>query len=163
MKSKKIIIGLVILSIACAFTCSQAEAQGFQIPKFNFVSKAETPDDVTLTLQLFILFTVLSFAPAIFLLTTSFARVMIVLSFLKKAAGLQDIPNQLVAGLALFVTAMVMMPVWSEINERALQPYLKREITQTQATICVNKSRIQFNGSFKHFSRFSIVFFCIQK
>jgi flagellar biosynthesis protein FliP len=108
-------------------------AQDFGIPKFNFVSQAESPQDVTLTLQLFFLFTVLSFAPALFILTTSFARVIIVLGFLKKAAGLQDIPNQLTSGLALFVTAMIMMPVWTQVNEQAVQPYISQEISQAEA------------------------------
>jgi len=118
---------LVILPVYSSF------AQDFGIPKFNFVSKAETPQDVTLTLQLFFLFTVLTFAPALFILTTSFARIIIVLGFLKKAAGLQDLPNQLLSGLALFVTAMVMMPVWTQVNEQALQPYISQQITQTEA------------------------------
>lgn len=125
---------IVILVFAVVvFSATACWAQDFAIPKFSFVSEAETPQDVTLTLQLFFLFTVLSFAPALFLMTTSFARITIVLGFVKKAAGLQELPNQLVAGLALFVTAMVMMPVWSTINESSLQPYLQQEITQGEA------------------------------
>ena len=129
-KNKKIalfLFFLLILPAVCAF------AQDFALPKFDFISTAESPQDVTLTMQLFFLFTILSFAPGLFLLTTSFARVIIVLSFLKKAAGLQDIPAQLMSGLAIFVTIMVMMPVWSEVNDQALQPYLNQEITQMQA------------------------------
>lgn len=136
MKKSKLIIALfIIVSAIGLFFCasSWAQDQGLALPAFDFVKEAETPQDLSLTMQLFFLFTVLSFAPGIFLMTTSFARIMIVLSFLKKAAGLQDIPGQLVAGLALFVTAMVMMPVWSQVNEQALQPYLNQEITQPEA------------------------------
>lgn len=118
---------------AVIFYVDPCAAQDFGIPKFDFVSQAESPQDVTLTLQLFFLFTILSFAPALFILTTSFARVIIVLGFLKKAAGLQDIPNQLISGLALFVTAMIMMPVWTQVNEKALQPYINKEISQAAA------------------------------
>lgn len=132
MKNKVFLISffLGVLLFVCFSECS---AQEYAIPKFDFVSRAESPNDVTLTMQLFVLFTILSFAPALFLLTTSFARISVVLGFLKKAAGLQEIPQQLMAGLALFVTAMIMMPVWTEINNEAVKPYIAREISQDDA------------------------------
>jgi len=133
MKHNFWFITILFVLVFLIYPVGECYAQDFAIPKFNFVSRAENPSEVTLTLQLFFLFTVLSFAPAIFLLTTSFARIIIVLSFLKRAAGLQELPGQLIAGLALFVTAMVMMPVWNEINETALQPYLNKEIPQGEA------------------------------
>lgn len=132
MKKSKFLILLAIVGLV--LLCSElVYAQDFAIPKFDFISNAETPKDVTLTLQLFFIFTILSFAPGIFLMTTSFVRINIVISFLKKAAGLQDMPGQLIAGLSLFVTAMVMMPVWTSVNTNAFQPYINKEITQTEA------------------------------
>ena len=162
MKNKLFVLFFFVSIISFTFSLQGAYAQDFAIPTFDFVKPADTPAEVTFTLQLFILFTVLSFAPAIFLLTTSFARIIIVLSFLKKAAGLQDIPGQLVAGLALFVTAMVMMPVWSEINENALQPYLDKTITQEEAiersakplsTFMLRQTREKDIALFVHFAK----------
>ncbi len=132
MKNKVFFI-LLLVALGLFGFLADCHAQEFAIPKFDFVSRAESPEDVTLTLQLFILFTVLSFAPALFLMTTSFARITVVLSFLKKAAGLQELPPRLMAGLALFVTAMVMMPVWNDVNQNAVKPYLAQQISQAQA------------------------------
>ncbi len=135
MKGKKAVVLFFLILFSVLLVPRFASAQEFAIPKFNFISKAETQEDVTLTLQLFLLFTALSFAPALFIMTTSFARIIIVLGFLKKAAGLQDIPKQLISGLALFVTAMVMMPVWTNINDNAVQPYIHKKITQKEALV----------------------------
>ncbi len=67
-------------------------------------------------------------------MTTSFSRIIIVLSFLRQAMGTQQTPpTQILIGLALFLTMFVMGPVWSEINERALKPYLEEELTQFEA------------------------------
>jgi flagellar biosynthetic protein FliP len=84
--------------------------------------------------QLFLLITVLSLAPAILILMTSFTRIVIVLSFVRNALGTQQIPpTQVVIGLSLFLTFFVMMPTFSQINANALQPYLDSEITREQA------------------------------
>ncbi len=98
------------------------------------VGQATNPHEVSLTLQILFLMTVLSLAPAILMLTTSFTRIVIVLSFLRQALGTQNIPpNQVLLGLALFLTFFNMNPVFSRINDQALQPYLKGEIKQDQA------------------------------
>jgi len=136
MKRKNSCALILVVGVAAYFAgvaCAWAQQGGITIPTFNFVKAAESTQEVTTTLQIFFLFTLLSFAPTLFLLTTSFARIIIVLGFLKKASGLQEMPQQLLAGLAIFVTALVMMPVWSEGNERAIQPYLRAEITQSEA------------------------------
>ncbi len=92
------------------------------------------PQDVSLTLQILFLLTVLSLAPAILMLTTSFTRIVIVLSFLRQALGTQNIPpNQVLLGLALFLTFFNMNPIFSQINSQALQPYLKGELKQDAA------------------------------
>jgi flagellar biosynthetic protein FliP len=78
--------------------------------------------------------TVLTLAPSILVLMTSFTRLAVVLSFLRHALGTQQTPsNQMIAGLALFLTLFIMAPVWQDINEKALQPYLREEITQELA------------------------------
>jgi flagellar biosynthetic protein FliP len=78
--------------------------------------------------------TVLSLAPAILIMVTSFTRIVIVLSLLRKALGtMQMPPNQIMIGLALFLTFFIMAPVWHKINQSALQPYLDKEISHQKA------------------------------
>ena len=86
------------------------------------------------SLQLLLLMTVLSLAPAILMLMTSFTRIIIVLSFVRNALGTQQLPpNQVMVGLALFLTFFVMLPTWNQINTNAVQPYMENQITQTEA------------------------------
>ncbi|NLK40295.1 MAG: flagellar type III secretion system pore protein FliP [Clostridiales bacterium] len=90
--------------------------------------------DMSQSMQLLILLTVLSVAPSIILLMTSFARIAIVFSFVRSGLGLQQTPpNQVLIGLALFLSLFIMMPVASQVNEEAYQPYKNGEITQTEA------------------------------
>jgi flagellar biosynthetic protein FliP len=87
-----------------------------------------------LSLQLLIGLTILSVAPAILLLATSFTRIIIVLSLLRSAVGIPQLPpNQVLLGLALFLTLFVMAPVWSRVNSEAVQPYLAGSIAQDVA------------------------------
>ena len=111
-----------------------AEAE-FSTPFFSVgldnASQAGTP---TVVLQIFLLMTVLSLAPAILIMVTSFTRFVIVLSLLRRALGtMQMPPNQVMIGLALFLTFFVMAPVWHQINQSALQPYLDEKIGNQQA------------------------------
>ena len=95
------------------------------------VDQADTPSQVATTLQIVFLLTLLTLAPALLIMTTSFTRFVIVFSFLRQALGTPQTPsNQIVVGLALFLTIFVMMPVYQDINENALQPYLDNRITQ---------------------------------
>ncbi|MCM1565385.1 MAG: flagellar type III secretion system pore protein FliP [Dehalobacter sp. 4CP] len=84
--------------------------------------------------QILLLVTVLSFAPAILVLMTSFTRIVVVLSFVRNALGTQTLPpTQVIIGLSLFLTFFVMMPTFNEINTNALQPYLQSQITKEEA------------------------------
>lgn len=86
------------------------------------------------SLSIILLITVLSIAPAILVLMTSFTRIVIVLGFIRTSLGTQQMPpNQVLVGLALFLTLFIMSPTLSSINQVALQPYLKGDITQTEA------------------------------
>jgi flagellar biosynthetic protein FliP len=77
---------------------------------------------------------VLSLAPAILIMVTAFTRIVIVLSLLRRALGTMQLPsNQIVIGLALFLTFFIMAPVWQKINQGALQPYLEKKISNQQA------------------------------
>src|SRR5947209_18472080 len=85
-------------------------------------------------LQFFLLLTVLSLVPAVLMMVTSFVRITIVLSFVRNAMGAQQMPpNQVLVGLALFLTLFVMAPTWQRINTDAVQPYLHNEIQADSA------------------------------
>lgn len=100
------------------------------LPKVTFgLERAESVEDVAVTLEIVALLTVLSLAPSIIVMMTSFTRIVIVLNFLKKALGTPEAPpNQLVMGLSLFLTFFVMSPTFNRINDEALQPYLTKQI-----------------------------------
>ncbi len=84
--------------------------------------------------QLLLIITVLSLAPAILVLMTSFTRIVVVLSFVRNALGTQQLPpTQVIIGLSLFLTYFVMAPTFTQLNNEALQPYMANEITQEQA------------------------------
>lgn len=114
---------------------SQAADPGFATPYFSIgMSNTDQPGAPTVTLQIFLLMTVLSLAPAIMIMVTSFTRIVIVLSLLRRALGtMQMPPNQIMVGLALFLTFFIMTPVWQEINQSAVQPYLSKKISHQEA------------------------------
>jgi flagellar biosynthetic protein FliP len=88
----------------------------------------------SILMQILLVMTVLSVAPAILLMTTAFIRLAVVLSFLRQAMGTQQMPpNQIIIGLSLFLTFFIMSPVFNQINEQAVQPYLAQKIDQKQA------------------------------
>lgn len=100
----------------------------------NFQNENENSDEFVLTLQILGVMTVLTLAPSILIMMTSFTRIIIVFHFLKQALGTHtQPPNQLLTGLALFLTFFVMQPVLNEANEKGLQPYMREEISQEEA------------------------------
>ena len=93
-----------------------------------------TPKDMSQAIRIFLLMTALSLAPSAIIMMTSFTRILIVLGFLRQALGTQqDPPGQILAGMALFLTIFIMMPVWQKINTDAIQPYTSNQITQEEA------------------------------
>ena len=109
------------------------------------VSQAAGSQQVSTALQVLFLLTVLSLAPAILLMTTAFIRVVIVLSFVRQAMGTQQMPpNQVIIGLALFLTFFIMSPVFKQVNDSALQPYLKNRIGQEEAVELAVKPMREF-------------------
>ncbi|MCM3759461.1 flagellar type III secretion system pore protein FliP [Alkalihalobacillus oceani] len=98
----------------------------------NFLS--DDPANVATTLQLLLVLTVLSLAPSILILMTSFTRIVIVLSFVRQGLATQSMPpNQVLIGIALFLTFFIMAPVFAEVNEQALTPFFNGEIDQAEA------------------------------
>jgi flagellar biosynthetic protein FliP len=106
-----------------------------RLPKLPFISGEEASRSETSTvIQIVLLITVMTLAPSILMLMTCFTRVVIVLSFLRRALATQQLPpNQIVVGLSLFLTFAIMSPVIGEANRTALQPYLRKEIGQKEA------------------------------
>ncbi|NLX60432.1 MAG: flagellar type III secretion system pore protein FliP [Phycisphaerae bacterium] len=95
---------------------------------------AQTRESLSGSLQILLLLTVLSLAPSILILMTSFTRIVIVLSLLRQAMATQQLPpNQVLIGLALLMTFMIMGPVWHDVNQNALQPYLDGKLSQKEA------------------------------
>jgi len=138
MKAKTLCLLVLLLMPLTAF------AQG--LPTITLgVGEATKPAEVSTALQILMVLTILSVAPAILLMTTGFTRIVIVLSFVRQALGTQQAPsNQIVVGLSLFLTFFIMAPVFNQINEQALQPYLNQQITQDQALTEALKPMRQF-------------------
>jgi flagellar biosynthesis protein FliP len=128
-------IGWIVLLIVLISSVAAGQDKALPFPKLSVeVGKASKPEDVSMTLQILFLMTILSLAPAILILTTAFTRIIIVFHFLKQAMGTQQIPPpQVLVGLALFLTFFVMAPTWNAMNEQALQPYLKNKLTFQEA------------------------------
>ena len=98
------------------------------------VGKTNTPEDLAITVQIVLLLTLLSLAPALLILLTSFTRIVIVLSLLRHALSTQQIPpNQVIIGLSLFLTFFIMTPVFDKVNQDAIKPYMAKEINQQEA------------------------------
>jgi len=98
------------------------------------VEKADSPKETVSTLKIIMFFTLLSLVPGLLLTMTAFTRIVIVLSFVRRALSLQNLPpNQVVIGLSLFMTFFVMAPTFNEINEKAIKPYMDEKITQREA------------------------------
>lgn len=98
------------------------------------VEAAQQPQDVDVAIKVLFAITLLTLAPSIVLLMTCFTRIVIVLSFVRSALSLQGTPaNQIIIGLSLFMTYFIMEPVWTKIDANALQPYMAKQISSTQA------------------------------
>lgn len=114
------------------------------VPNVNIgLGTSDNPKDLALTLQIMAGLTILTIAPSILIMTTSFIRIVVVLSFLRNALSTQNVPsNQIVIALSLFITFYIMSPYWSQANDNGLQPYLAGTITQEEAlTQVVNPLR----------------------
>ncbi len=114
------------------FISSQVSAA--DIPVLTINNLPDGHQDVSISLQILLLMTALTFLPAIFMMMTSFTRIIVVMAILRQAVGMQQTPsNQILIGLSLFLTFFVMAPVFNQVNEQAIQPYLNDEIKPMQA------------------------------
>lgn len=131
--SMKLFLVLILLSV---FLPQTAVAEvNFPIPSLELnIEKATEPEDVAVVLEIIALLTILTLAPAILILMTPFTRLIVVFHFLRQAMGTQSSPpNQVIIGLALFMTFFIIKPVAQEVYKTSLNPYLEREINYQQA------------------------------
>ncbi len=135
MKNKGLTLVLLISLLLVHIMAFFASAEPLPMPSLNIaVGTATKPGEVATTVQIFLLLTVLSLAPSLLVMTTSFTRIVVVLSFLRTALGTQQAPsNQIILALSLFITFFIMTPVWQQVNTEAYQPYKAGVITQEQA------------------------------
>lgn len=109
-------------------------AGGPGIPAFTMTTNPDGSEDYSVNLQILALMTMLGFLPAMVILMTAFTRIVVVMSILRQAMGLQQTPsNQVIIGIAIFMTFFVMSPVLDKVNETALQPYLNEEVSAREA------------------------------
>jgi flagellar biosynthetic protein FliP len=130
---RNFLLGLFLISTLLITTACAGEAvSGNPLANIDQTSiNIDNPQVLSGGLQIMLLLTVLSLAPALLVMVTAFTRIVIVLSFVRTALAVPQLPpNQILIGLSLFLTFFVMAPTWNQINEQALQPYLNREIDQ---------------------------------
>ena len=134
-KYSKTIAGIILVLSFISGIVVPAYSQSVPIPSIRVaIGESEEPDDLAVTLKILFLITILSIAPTILIMVTSFTRMVVVFSFLRQAMGTQQMPpNQVIVSLALFLTFFVMTPVWKEINQSALQPFLAKELSYEAA------------------------------
>jgi flagellar biosynthetic protein FliP len=140
-----LIAALVALALALAGCAAEPSSAG-GVPSLSVaidgsrgavdvgVESSKAPQDVSLAIQLVALLTVLTLAPALLIMVTSFTRIVIVLGFIRSALGVPTMPpNQVILGLALFLSLFVMMPTIDAVNKNALQPYMQGTLSQDVA------------------------------
>ena len=135
-RRRKLMVVLCLLAALVLFPrLAPAQTASIPFPQVNIgLDKVDDPERVSVVLEIFLLLTVLSIAPAILIMVTSFTRVVIVLSVLRQAMGTQQMPpNQVMIGLAIFLTVFIMQPVVMEIDAQAFQPYLERRMPLSEA------------------------------
>lgn len=141
-----LVVTLLIVFSLGAVGCVPASRETGEIPRVSVavdgsrgavdigLDGSQEPEDLSIALQILVLLTVLTLAPALLVMVTSFTRIIIVLGFIRSALGVPMMPpNQVLIGLGLFLTLFVMMPTLETIHRDALQPYMDGEVTQQAA------------------------------
>lgn len=128
-----VFIFLLLTGVSNVFAQQQQQQQN--LPRIDLsITPVDGQEDYSIAIQTLILLTILSFGPAFITMMTSFTRIVIVFFFLRSALGTQQTPpNQVLIGLALFITIYIMMPVFDQINEVSITPYIEDQITQREA------------------------------
>ncbi len=125
---------LLIIAATSSIYAQKSGGGGLTLPNLTLNVDTQGGNDLVLTLQILAVMTILSLAPSILVMMTSFTRIIIVFHFLRQALGTTtQPPNVLLTSLALFLTFFVMQPVLNDANKNGIQPYMREEITQEQA------------------------------
>ena len=137
--SKIVTFFVTILSFLLISNTSFA-ADDLSLSALTLTTNPDGSQEYSITLQILIFMTALSFIPAAVIMMTSFTRIVVVMAILRQAFGLQQTPsNQVIIGITLFMTLFIMTPVYNQINERAIQPYLQDQLTSVEA---INKAKV---------------------
>ncbi len=124
------LLGIALL----LFISLQTQAQQSGIEAVTVSTNPDGSQEYSMTLQALFIMTALSLIPAAVMMMTAFTRIIVVLSILRQAIGLQQSPsNQILIGVSLFLTMFIMAPVFEKVNDTALQPYLNEEMTSLEA------------------------------
>lgn len=122
------------LFIFFAFAGTAIAQQDLSLPAFTLSTNPDGSQEYSVTLQILIFMTALSFIPAAVIMMTSFTRIVVIMAILRQAFGLQQTPsNQVIIGLTLFMTLFIMTPVYNKVDEVAIQPYLAEQLTSVEA------------------------------
>lgn len=137
MKKKRVVLTFLVLCSILFLTNIKAfaEPNTIPIPKIGIsVDQASNPKDYVDNIKLLIMLTIISLLPSFIVMMTSFTRTIVVLGFMRNAMGTQQAPpNQILVGLALFLTIFIMAPTYNQINKDAIKPFLENKINQQQA------------------------------
>lgn len=136
LRSTLLLALLILATPAAAQEASRPRDEGGIIPTQDFITRDGDRQKVATTVEIVLLVTVLALAPAILVMVTSFTRIVIVLSFLRRALSTQELPpNQVIVGLSLVLTFLVMSPTFAAVKRDAIDPYLaeRNAITQREA------------------------------
>ncbi|WP_341707127.1 flagellar type III secretion system pore protein FliP [Halopseudomonas sp.] len=126
-------LGLLLVLLAPS-VLAQTAADPLSLPAITLSTDTEGQQTYSVSLQVLLLMSALTFIPAFVMMMTSFTRIIIVFAILRQALGLQQTPSsQVLIGLALFLTLFIMAPVFNKINETALQPYLNEQMQPQEA------------------------------
>ncbi|MCK0527449.1 flagellar type III secretion system pore protein FliP [Anaerobiospirillum sp. NML120511] len=134
-----------VISGLILYFCSSAQAANLDMTAFTVKTNPDGTQDYSLSLQVVMLMTLLTFLPSIIIMTTSFVRIIIVLAILRQAMGLQTSPsNQILVGLAFFMTIYIMTPVLNAIYNEAIVPYLNDQMQAREAIVVGQRPLHQF-------------------
>lgn len=139
------------VTLALLLLVAESAWAGPGIPALTMATNAQGGQDYTVSIQILALMTALSLLPALLLAMTSFTRIIIVLALLRQALGTAQTPgNQVLIGVALLLTLFIMMPVFERINEEAVQPYIKEQIS---AQVALDKAAVPLREFMLHQTR----------
>ncbi len=140
LSSQKVVIFLVTILSFLLMSNTSFAANDLSLSALTLTTNPDGSQEYSITLQILIFMTALSFIPAAVIMMTSFTRIVVVMAILRQAFGLQQTPsNQVIIGITLFMTLFIMTPVYNQINERAIQPYLQDQLTSVEA---INKAKV---------------------